>query len=217
MDTLSKLTHDNNKHVARAAILALGFMSAGTNNARCAQMLRLLMSYYNDADMKFVIRIAHGLVHMGKGLVTMSPLQSDHFITHKAGLGALIALMHLSFDMSKTLLGKKHHMLFFALACAMRPRMVMTLDEDGEELETQVRVGRAVETVGQAGKPKRITGFQQHSTPVLLGNTDRAVMANDEYVALTNVLEGVVIVKENIDSDHRRYVKKGFTYNECLC
>lgn len=41
-------------------------------------------------------------------------------------------------------------------------------------LPVSVRVGQAVETVGQAGKPKTITGFQTHTTPVLLGVRDRA-------------------------------------------
>lgn len=32
-----------------------------------------------------------------------------------------------------------------------------------------VRVGQAVDVVGKAGNPKNITGFQTHTTPVLLG------------------------------------------------
>lgn len=48
------------------------------------------------------------------------------------------------------------------------------MDEDLKPLPVTVRVGQAVETVGQAGKPKTITGFQTHTTPVLLGVRDRA-------------------------------------------
>ena len=44
----------------------------------------------------------------------------------------------------------------------------------------KVRVGQAVDTVGMAGKPKRITGFQTHTTPVLLAAGDRAELATDE-------------------------------------
>ncbi len=44
----------------------------------------------------------------------------------------------------------------------------MTLDEDLKPLPTSVRVGLAVDTVGMAGRPKTITGFQTHTTPVLL-------------------------------------------------
>ena len=40
--------------------------------------------------------------------------------------------------------------------------------------------GQAVDTVGVAGKPKSITGFQTHSTPVLLAHMERAELANDD-------------------------------------
>lgn len=36
MDTLSRLSHDQDAAVAKASILALGFLGAGTNNARLA-------------------------------------------------------------------------------------------------------------------------------------------------------------------------------------
>ena len=62
-----------------------------------------------------------------------------------------------------------------------------------------VRVGMAVDTVGQAGKPKTITGFQTHTTPVLLAHGERAELAdeNGEYLSVTSLLEGIVIVKPN--------------------
>jgi len=44
----------------------------------------------------------------------------------------------------------------------------------------QVRVGQAVDVVAQAGKPRAITGFQTHSTPVLLGYGERAELADDD-------------------------------------
>jgi 26S proteasome regulatory subunit N1 len=56
-----------------------------------------------------------------------------------------------------------------------------------------------LEIVGQAGRPKSITGFQTHTTPVLLNVKDRAELASDEYIPLTNVLEGVVILRKNPD------------------
>jgi 26S proteasome regulatory complex component len=42
-------------------------------------------------------------------------------------------------------------------------------------LPVQVRVGQAVDTVGQAGQPKRITGFQTHTSPVILAYGDRYI------------------------------------------
>ena len=41
---------------------------------------------------------------------------------------------------------------------------------------------QAVDVVGQAGKPKTITGFQTHTTPVLLAYGERAELATDECI-----------------------------------
>lgn len=68
------------------------------------------------------------------------------------------------------------------------PTMILFIfdqvDEELNPLPVNVRVGQAVETVGQAGKPKTITGFQTHTTPILLGVRDRAevcVMYCDDH------------------------------------
>ena len=44
----------------------------------------------------------------------------------------------------------------------MYPRMLMTLDENLKPLPVSVRVGQAVDTIGQAGRPKTITGNQRN-------------------------------------------------------
>ena len=69
MDLLTKLSYDSDEGVAMSATFALGLIGAGTNNSKLAQTLRSLASYYqgaNTADQLFVVRIAQGLVHMGK-------------------------------------------------------------------------------------------------------------------------------------------------------
>lgn len=55
------------------------------------------------------------------------------------------------------------------------------MDENLKPLSVPVRVGQAVDVVGQAGRPKTITGFQTHSTPVLLAAGDRAELATEKY------------------------------------
>jgi 26S proteasome regulatory subunit N1 len=70
--------------------------------------------------------------------------------------------------------------------------------DDGEgvynmpQLPVTVRVGQAVETVGQAGRPKTISGFQTHTTPVPLAATERAEIAGDEHLVTGAYLEGIV-------------------------
>eukprot|EP00057_Strongylocentrotus_purpuratus_P008602 XP_011663076.1 PREDICTED: 26S proteasome non-ATPase regulatory subunit 2 [Strongylocentrotus purpuratus] len=52
---------------------------------------------------------------------------------------------------------------------------------------------------GRAGKPKTITGFQTHTTPVLLAYGEKAELATDEYLPGTPIMEGFVILKKNPD------------------
>ena len=95
-------------------------------------------------------------------------------------------------------LGKSHYLLY-GLATAMQPRMLVTFDENLSPLPVSVRVGQAVDVVGQAGKPKTITGFQTHTTPVLLAHGERAELATEEYLPVTPIMEGFVILKKNPD------------------
>ncbi|GLT27511.1 hypothetical protein SLA2020_025020 [Shorea laevis] len=197
MDTLSRLSHDTDSEVAMAAVISLGLIGAGTNNARIAGMLRNLSSYYyKDASLLFCVRIAQGLVHLGKGLLTLNPYHSDRFLLSPIALAGLITMLHACLDMKAIMLGKYHYVLYF-LVLAMQPRMLMTVDENLKPLSVPVRVGQAVDVVGQAGRPKTITGFQTHSTPVLLAAGDRAELATEKYIPLSPILEGFVILREN--------------------
>eukprot|EP00887_Chlorella_sp_A99_P000106 scaffold16.g106.t1 len=199
MDTLSRLSHDTDGEVAAAAVLALGIIGAGTNNARLAGLLRSLSSYYyKEPTLLFLVRVAQGLVHMGKGLLTLSPFHSDGALLSGAALAGLLAVLFASLDLKASLAGKQHWLLY-CLVPAMRPRMLLTVDAAGALLPVPVRVGAAVDTVAQAGRPKTITGFQTHTTPVLLAVGERAELGTEKYLPASSVLEGVVILRENPD------------------
>eukprot|EP00128_Syssomonas_multiformis_P017422 Colp12_sorted_trinity150504_noHs@33728 len=199
LDTLSKLSHDNDAEVAHNSIFALGLVGAGTNNARIAGMLRQLASYYQkDANNLFMVRIAQGLLHLGKGTMTLSPYHCDRALLTPVALAGLLTVLVSCLDVKNTLLGKSHYFLYF-LTPAIHPRMLATFDENLNPLQVTVRVGQAVDVVGQAGKPKTITGFQTHTTPVLLAVGERAELSTEEYIPLTPYLEGFVILKKNPD------------------
>lgn len=67
VDVLNKYSHDHDTEVALNAIIALGLVGAGTNNARLATMLRHLAAYYAKSPSHlFLVRISQGLVHLGK-------------------------------------------------------------------------------------------------------------------------------------------------------
>ncbi|KAJ1972597.1 proteasome regulatory particle base subunit [Dimargaris xerosporica] len=199
LETLSKYSHDNDADVAINAIFAMGLVGAGTNNARLAQMLRQLASYYHrEPNSLFMVRIAQGLVHMGKGTMTINPYHHDRTLLSPTAIAGLLIPIVAFMDAKNLVLSHAHYLLYY-LVLAMYPRFLITMDEDLNPLTVTVRVGQAVDVVGQAGKPKTITGFQTHSTPVLLAHSERAELATEEYVPLSKVLEGFVILKKNPD------------------
>ena len=184
--------------------MALGVIAAGTTNSRVAQLLRQLAVFYNsDASTLMVVRLAQGLLFTGKGLTTLHPFHSDRTLLSPTAVAGLLTVLLASLDMKNTLLSE-YHVLMFMLATAIRPRMCMTVvrpegnvpETEFEHVKVKVRVGQAVETVGQAGNPKRITGFQTQETPVLINVGDRVELGTDEYEAYTSVMEGMVVLKK---------------------
>ncbi|KAH8679007.1 putative 26S proteasome regulatory subunit rpn-1 [Tricladium varicosporioides] len=200
-DTLSRYSHDNDNDVAINAIFAMGLLGAGTNNARLAQLLRQLASYYHrDQESLFMVRIAQGLLHMGKGTLSISPFHTDRQVLSRVSAAGLLSVLVAMIDAKQFVTDKSHYLLYY-LVTAMHPRFLVTLDEDLKPLTVNVRVGQAVDVVGQAGRPKTITGWQTQSTPVLLAYGERAELEDEQYIPLTNNLEGLVILRKNPDWD----------------
>lgn len=179
MDLLTKLSYDSDKSVSKSAILALGLIGAGTNNSRLAGNLRYLATYYkSQPEQLFLVRISQGLTHMGKGMLTLSPLHSDKFLFSQVSLAGIITVLYAATEMDTFLCGNYHYFLYY-LVLSMYPRMCVTLNEKLENCKVSVKVGQAVDTVGAAGKPKTITGFQVHDTPVLIGHGERAEFSTE--------------------------------------
>jgi len=188
-DTLSRYSHDNDNDVAINAIFSMGLLGAGTNNARLAQLLRQLASYYHrDAETLFMVRIAQGLLHMGKGTLSINPFHTDRQVLSRVSTAGLLAVLISMIDAKQFVTKDSHYLLYF-LVTSMHPRFLVTLDEDLKPLTVNVRVGQAVDVVGQAGRPKTITGWQTQSTPVLLSYGERAELEDEQY-------EGLVILKK---------------------
>ncbi|KHN07848.1 26S proteasome non-ATPase regulatory subunit 2 1A [Glycine soja] len=99
-------------------------------------------------------------------------------------LAGLITMLHACLDMKAIVLGKYHYVFYFL------PRMLLTVNENLKPLSVPVRVG-------QVGRPKTTTGFQTHSTPVLLAAGDRAELTMEKYIPLSPILEGFIILEEN--------------------
>ena len=62
-------------------------------NSRCAIALRSLASYYSkEPGLLFAVRLAQGLTHAGKGLVTLSPYHPDRSVCHPVVLAGIVSL-----------------------------------------------------------------------------------------------------------------------------
>jgi 26S proteasome regulatory subunit N1 len=197
IESLSRMSHDQDIDVAINAIFAMGLIGSGTNNARLAQLFRQLAAYHRDGNALFATRVAQGLTHLGKGTLTLNPFTTEGRILSKVTLASLMTVAVAFLDPSFIL---EHHYLLYFLSSAARPRVLITVDEDLNELPVTVRVGKAVDVVGQAGNPKTITGWVTQTTPVLLGYGEKAELEeNSEYIALSSFLDGIVILKKNPD------------------
>jgi 26S proteasome regulatory subunit N1 len=197
IESLSRMSHDQDIDVAINAIFAMGLIGTGTNNARLAQLFRQLAAYHRDGNALFATRVAQGLTHLGKGTLTLNPFTTEGRILSKVTLASLMTVAVAFLDPSFIL---EHHYLLYFLSSAARPRVLITVDEDLNELPVTVRVGKAVDVVGQAGNPKTITGWVTQTTPVLLGYGEKAELEeNSEYIALSSFLDGIVILKKNPD------------------
>lgn len=75
-----------------------------------------------------------------------------------------------------------------------------SLNSTEHKLITISNLPQAVDVIGKAGTPKTIAGSHTHTTPVLLSFGERAELATDEYIPLSPVMEGFVILKKNEDS-----------------
>ena len=85
---LSKYGHNDDLSVALDAIFTMGLVSAGTNNTQLAQILhQVTWYYYKEPDCLFIVKIAQGLVHMGKGTIGLNPFFSDWTIVSKPAVG----------------------------------------------------------------------------------------------------------------------------------
>lgn len=131
-------------------------------------MLRQLAQFHaKDPNNLFMVRIAQGLVHLGKGTLTLSPYHSDRQLLSPVALAGLLSTLVSFLDVKNSkcsliiflceavqinnivytkkqlfsvILGKSHYLLY-TLAAAMQPRMLVTFDEECNALAVPVRVG----------------------------------------------------------------------------
>ncbi|KAH0794391.1 26S proteasome non-ATPase regulatory subunit 2 [Histomonas meleagridis] len=196
VDTLHRIGHDTDTNICSNAAIAIGLLAAGTQNTRAINTLRALASFHkSNQQIVCLLQIAEGLTQLGQGLMTLAPTYGDSTLLHPVALGSLLAVAFSCINTTELVLNQDPLLLFF-VAPAIGQRFLVTLDEDLNVLPLQVRVGTAIDVVGQAGRPRTITGFQTLDTPVILASGQRAEFVDSTYEPLSPILEGFVIVRK---------------------
>ena len=198
IDSLTKFCYDTDKTVSMNAIYSMGLVSSGSNHSRVGGLLRSLAAYYaEDSNPLFMVRIAQGLLHLGKGLISLDPIYSHKLlINNRALAGILITLF--SFTETENLICGKHQFLLYSLALAMKPKLIITVDKNLKPVDdVQLMVGQAVDIVGQTGNPRTISGFQIHNSPAVINTGERCEINGEDIKTYSEVLEGVIIIEDN--------------------
>eukprot|EP00768_Dysnectes_brevis_P002752 gnl/Dysnectes_brevis/2025_a2335_1736.p1 GENE.gnl/Dysnectes_brevis/2025_a2335_1736~~gnl/Dysnectes_brevis/2025_a2335_1736.p1 ORF type:complete len:1034 (-),score=319.11 gnl/Dysnectes_brevis/2025_a2335_1736:152-3253(-) len=196
VECLSRAAHSQDESQSFNAIMGLGLVGAGTNNSRVASRLRSLLSYHSTSEIHiFAIKVALGFLHMGKGTATIQVVHSGGRVISNARLAPIAAILLFMAPTCRVISRPKSALLLLLVANAIRPRFCHSVDSAGRPLKAKVRVGNSVDTVGLAGQPpSRLTGFQSHTTPVLLSSNEAVELATDDFVCPTDVMEDVVVL-----------------------
>jgi 26S proteasome regulatory subunit N1 len=209
IDNLHRIGRDPDSAVAKNAGIGLGLIGAGTMNPRVRNVLGTLANFHKEQDAtQMIMQIAEGLVTLGQGLLTLAPTYGDGMLLNPVALGSLLVVANATIQTEKLFASEDGDpWLFYFVAPAIAPRFLATVvvevNGEGPEAEKNlvitrvpVKVGTAVDVVGQAGKPKMVSGFQQLDTPVIIAAGQKAETVDDTWEPLSPILEGFVVVRK---------------------
>ncbi|KAM0671931.1 26S proteasome regulatory complex protein [Ordospora colligata] len=187
LDLLEKFLNIGETNCVISTLLSLGLIGAGTMNGRISKILEQQYSYYyKDSKILAILKIAQGLLSLGKGMLSISPLHFDKATPVSKSLIGLFSTVFMFLDSSSSPLVSSHTYLFFLISQACTPKYVVCSEKIG------IRVGLPVNTVGIVGEPRRLSSIQTHTTPVVLNEKMRA--ETDDAVC-TSYIEDVLVLK----------------------
>lgn len=189
LDLLEKSLNVGETNCIMSTIMSLGFIGAGTLNSRISKILDQQYSYYyKDSKVLPVLKISQGLVSLGKGLLSISPLHFDKTTLVAKSVIGLFSTVFIALDSSISPLVSSHPYMFFMLCQACSQKYVACSEK------ISIRVGNPVNTVGVVGEPRKLSSVQTHTSPVVLSEKTRA--ETDEDVC-SSYIEDVLILKKN--------------------
>ncbi|EEQ82794.1 hypothetical protein NCER_100429 [Vairimorpha ceranae BRL01] len=187
VDTLEKNLNSSDASIIITSLYALGVIGAGSVSGRIQKVLDSQYSMtYKDPKAGTVLRIANGLLSLGKGLSSISYSFYDRSCIIPKNFIGLFSTTFLLLDSVSSPLLTGNTYLFYLLNQSFTPKYIYT------EKKVNIRIGLPVNTVGVVGDPRRISSMQTHSTPVIINTTERAEI---DEPGLTPFIEDVVILE----------------------
>jgi len=196
VEVIDALSRSINQQNPIHAILGLGIVGAGTNNTRIANLLEQQYTYYSSkTKISNLLKIAQGLVCLGKGTLTLSPLMFDKSHINVKSISGLLGVCMLFLGDTTPMLDK-YSFLFTLLASSISNKFVVTMDKELNFKETEIRIGRPVLTNSMPGKRKNLSAVVVHESPVIIQCDERADIYEDDWKYL-GYCEDVLIVDVN--------------------
>jgi 26S proteasome regulatory subunit N1 len=172
-----------------STILSLGIIGAGSTSSRISKILDQQYSYYHkDPKIFSVMKISQGLVCLGKGLLSLSPLCFDKSTLIPKSIIGLFSTIFMFLDSSSSPLVSSHTYMFFMLCQSCSQKYVVCDEKIG------IKVGLPVNTVGMVGEPRKISSIQTHVSPVIL---EEGMRAETDAPVCTSYIEDVLVLKND--------------------
>lgn len=194
VDLLIKFSNSSDSKVILNSIISLGVVGAGTNNTRISEILERLYSYnMKGSKLTNGLILAQGLLHLGKGTMSLSPyiLHKNHLIP-KNMIG-LFAGLFLFLDPENSPLTNKYPFLSYLFVQSSSLKQVICVNKEMDYLKSILRIGNPLNLVGVVGKPKKIASIQTHHSPIIVQENEMVECVDKGF---SRFIEDVVILDE---------------------
>uniref|UniRef100_T1KYB2 Uncharacterized protein n=1 Tax=Tetranychus urticae TaxID=32264 RepID=T1KYB2_TETUR len=198
--TLEKCSRYQMISMSINSIFAIGLCGSGSLDQKLSKIINNLFENFDSGPGPCLdaLILTKGLLHLGKGLMTLSPYSYSNQLIFPTGLASVLITIFSCLDVRSTFLGKLHHLIYY-LTPAIRPRFIVTLDDKKlEPIEVPLGIGEPLNIHEQVGKLRFAKTTVTQNSPVILKDQESAEIYNDHYKPATKFIEGMVIV-EKID------------------
>lgn len=182
IDSLEKSINSGDADIS--SLISLGIVGAGTRSSRILRILDAnYYSFQKDPRSCSALIISQGLVNLGKGLFTLSPLFYEKRVISNRAIISLISTIFF-FDNQNLIID--HPYLVYTLSGAISTKYVTGF-------EGSCKVGKPVNVVGLAGNPNKISAAIIHTLPIVLNTNEKAECDDMLY---TSYVEDVLVKNE---------------------